>query len=371
LVIETGVFRKKNVIYGMIALLSVSLFFLGCPTEASDDTNPVSNVMPDGSAGPDLTSPGAGTQALLDALENLPGAGTDFTVGLDPSGVPTITVTTSSTIDSLPPIPPGTKLVVDLGTNSASVTNPINNTGTFTVKGNGTLTVNDDITNSGTIEIAPGATLATTDPVTNNGKLTVGGTITQSGMLDNDGDIVVTGIYNVNNPTTSGTNTGTISVESGGKISGVSGNIVEGDGFHVIKEGGKALYNGNATVGAATDNPVVTLTSGTFSYNYYEYRLDGIAILNLGFPFGGQLSDTLTLTITENGSLTIASGAGVSGSKFGQKIIIRGSLTIDGGGTNNFYAASSGTTEAPATGKTYTWVTDADGGNTDGWKADS
>jgi hypothetical protein len=368
---------KKNVIYGIIALLSVSLFFLGCPTEASDSTDASSQIGPDGSAGPNLTSPGAAAQAAEDALKALlEGAGispTDASVTVSGSTV-TLTLTASVALDNLE-VSPGTTLAITGDT--LTVSGPITNSGTLVVDSTAGLTLvapgpGDPpvvITNTGTIQVEGPLTVPANTSIVNSGNITVDATYTLGGTIDNTGTIVVPsgGTYDITNTGLTGTNGGTIIVEAGGKIKAGGSNLVNGNGLHIIKKGGEAYYNNVVLVGdSGSSSPIVMLTdsdlAAEFSYNNAQYNLKSDATVTT-FQFAAT-SNTLTLTIASGKILTI-SGT-VVGSVVGQKIVNNGTITVSG--TSNFYENGNSTAESSPGAYTYTWVANAGGSASAGWE---
>jgi hypothetical protein len=315
---ETGVFMKKNVIYGIIALLSVSLFFLGCPTEASDDTNPVSNVIPDGSAGPDLTSPGAGTAALVDALETLFAATGNGSTVSKTGNIVTVTLGGTENLPDLT-VSPGTELVIDLGTNTLDV-ETINNAGILSVTATGTttLTVTDPISNTGTLEVGTGVTLTTDDSITNSGTLTVDGNlmVDVSGSIVNNGNIDVNGTYTLTAGAT-GTNNGKVNIGATAELHAGQDVRFGGNGTNEVQAGGKVYFDDETYpfIGTGSDTDAVFQLTGvgsTFTYNNDQYILNGTATLNDASGNSDadvRLNPQTKLTIKENGVLTIASGA--------------------------------------------------------------
>jgi hypothetical protein len=375
---------KKNVIFGIIALLSVSLFFLGCPTEASDDTNPASSVVPDGSAGPDLTSPGAAAAALADALTSIAGVNASD-VGVSGNTI-TYTVPAGTTLTSLPPIPPGTELVIT--GDDLTVTGPINNTGTIAVEGS--LIAQNDFTNSGTLTVDGGGEL--TVGATLN--VAVGGTLDVAGDIINNGNIVVNGTYNIADGVGGGsTNTGTVTIGPGAVVINGFGVNISGAGINVVQAGGTVRFDGDTIPFIGGADAIFNLTSGTFTYDNNGYVLAGAATLTNAKGSEVYLDFSKPLTINNDGALTIAADAilrmsncvsdttlpivgdlGSTGTN-APKIVwsATGSSRFSGSSTyyyfyDNGYSSGAGGGDQTPAAATYEWTDDVIGGGSfAGW----
>jgi hypothetical protein len=98
--------------------------------------------------------------------------------------------------------------------------------------------------------------------------------------------------------TATGSSTGNVTIKSGGITKALGGGNMDGTGFTVVKQGGKA-YLGDAlnalaliigpTPTGQNDIPVIALTSGKLSLNNAGYELDGVATLN-GLQAAGNSS---------------------------------------------------------------------------------
>jgi hypothetical protein len=238
---------SKKIVFGMIALLSVSLFFLGCPTEASDDGDNAPSTLPDTPSTPNTPSspspptPAQAAKSLADSLEDiLPTTAVVTTAG------DTVTITSS----------------VDL-----TIEEPVNIPAGVTLEG--TLALDKNLTVTERVVVAPGATLKV-------------GTSGAGALSLNNADVTVYGTFIIENGTTGSATEGTVTIESGGKIISGVGVAISG-GETIVKAGGTAVVNGVTThplVG--TDSSAqFNLTSGTFTYSdTIGYELGGEATIN-------------------------------------------------------------------------------------------
>ncbi|MFP3090208.1 hypothetical protein LQZ21_07755 [Treponema sp. TIM-1] len=369
---------NKKLVYGMIALLSVSFLILGCSTGTSNDSSTVNppSPTPPGTTGASGTS--APTKAELaanaaSALEDGTRTGT-VTVTPNPAdGSVTIGGSGTLTIDSLK-IDSGVKIVV-ASTATLVVEGDITNDGTIEVAGTYTLAEDATVTNNGTITIGTGAefevegtiansgtiavtgvsttfTLAAGAAATNTGTIAIGtgaefkltkedtggGTTIPAASFTNGGTINVSGTdskYTLEDGVT-GINEGTVTVGPGATVAAGVGVNFTGNGKNIVSAGGTAIVNGVSApfVGPSGGGttPHFELTSGTFSYNNNEYILAGVAtvknhdsslyaVLYLQKDIDTTDSTyTQTLTIARGGKLTIQAG---------QYISLRGSRDFD------------------------------------------
>jgi hypothetical protein len=336
--INRQVFMKKKFLYGMIVLLSVSLFFLGCPTEADDGDTTGAPV--DDSGGTSLT-PGEAAKALAKTLTDL-----GFTV-----------------VDS----GNGSLSITGAGGTTALITQP------FSVPAGVTLTLTEGATVTSTITVGSDATVAI--PAGKD-------LIVSTGTINNAGAIEVTGTYTLQN-TAHGANTGTVTVKSGGQIN--SGAPISGNGINVVESGGKVSFNDTGSP-LFIDNStglikLSTSPAGKFSYGngFYaveagEVTLDGAALLDSqAEPLTIKAGAKLIIDGT-NGDLTLRNSTaanptlrGLDGAQI--EIESSGSITFaSGAGVEvNFYD-STGTQESspPADDDTYTWGT-VPGESFSGW----
>ncbi|MDR1468620.1 MAG: hypothetical protein LBT00_04940 [Spirochaetaceae bacterium] len=345
---------KKFFIIGLTALLGVSLFLTGCPTDA-DDTDGLSEA-----------------EKATNELAN--------------TGVLNGKATASGTTVTL-------KEGVDL-----------EDAEPFVIPAGVTLAVPDGIILS----------VDSTAELTVTGALTVEGTLT----IPQSGEIVVeSGGEYVLEDGADGTNEGTITIESGGSTWGKGGDIT-GNGVNVVEKGGKAYLHGTTatdrdyvvgdapvTAGENAVNaaPIILLTTAEtkITFNNAGFRLDGEATLN-GIEVAEQPNDKLfflltpqILTIGVSSTLTIPnsplnetgftilltpveeSGPPVLLGESGAKIILQprgfiafteddGNFTADFSSKswNNFYSGTS-TKETGAYGtllnNTYNWNANAGG----------
>jgi hypothetical protein len=160
----------------------------------------------------------------------------------------------------------------------------------------------------------------------------------------------------------SSVNEGNIVVEPGGTISAESGTyVVTGDGWHVIKAGGKAKYGDGYLVGTSADTTAMVLTSGTFSYSYSDYLLEGNAAIKFSLNFAPQTADDLTLTVAEGATLTIDGEVSgnyqkITGSKAGHTVVVEGTIAFGNDGNSNFYDGSN-QLKSSITEGTFKWTT--------------
>jgi hypothetical protein len=150
---------KKKFLFGMIALLSISLFFLGCPTEADDDNTTNTPAIPPYIEDNTNKTPQQGAKTAKEVLQGL-----GFTVTDNGLGTITITAAPASGVISQPiAIPQGVTLVVNA--TPIRATQPINvgYGGTLEVVNGNTLTV-DNLVSNGDLVILGG--LVVTGPST-------------------------------------------------------------------------------------------------------------------------------------------------------------------------------------------------------------
>jgi hypothetical protein len=364
----------KFFIIGLTVLLGVSLFLLGCPPEASDDDSPGGNwydplgsgfsevgntvtVTGDVPLNKPLTIPAGKTLKIADDGTRTIGNGGSIaveaggTLMVDEGGTLTVTGTLAGTNGT-------SQLVLGAGVTSIVAGDSLT-AGTYlwaagawldetTVTANagstvtglggaGNVAVNlDDPTKvsltvsevepAASFEVSEGITLAVPDgkalsvahdvtfTVTGAIEVAVGGEIT----VESGGEYVLA-------LGASGTNEGTITIESGGSTWSKGGNIA-GEGVNVIEKGSKA-YLGGATaaervymighenvtqvVNAVNPAPIILLTGAEakLTFNDTTYRLDGDATLNGIWNQGTDnlfnLGESQTLTIGADSTLTI------------------------------------------------------------------
>jgi hypothetical protein len=358
---------KKRFIFGMIALLSVSLFFLGCPTDANDDTASTSFLPPD--EGGTRPSPAAQGKALAAAL-------TAAGVSVKDDGNGGLTIDADTTLDTPVSVPAGVNLAVDPGV-TLTVDAPL------TVSSGGTLSVKN-------------ATLAVNETITVEGTFAVDGA--NAIDIQAGGGIEVTGTYNLA-ANAGGNNLGTVTIGPGGVVRNGANVNIGGGGTNVVQAGGTVYFNGDSVPFIGTDATAkFQVTQGTFTYTNGGYTLEGKATVALGNDDSGdaiaRISEDKRLTLAAGAELTIAaagslrisnnSGAGgsaIKGTDATSKVIIEASSTGRGlyynyasysGGYTYFFENDGTTTTVSAADYsvapgTYTWdatlVT-----NAGGWK---
>ena len=165
-----------------------------------------------------------------------------------------------------------------------------------------------------TTKIANGATLIVAEDVTF--------TVNQTSILNvaDNANVVVNGKLTTASGAT-GTNNGTITVESGGIVVSTDDNAVGGTGKTVVKTGGKAYWGGESgdgstlIAGASSDTTAVFQlgTGATFSFNNTSFGVAGGEVtVATNFTINSKLQ---VLTIEASGTLIlskIASGNTVS-----------------------------------------------------------
>ncbi|MDR2210593.1 MAG: hypothetical protein LBO65_03885 [Spirochaetaceae bacterium] len=344
---------KRKILYGLIALLSISVLFFGCSTGTSNDSSTVIPLPSD----PDPITPTTPADAARDfsiALSAL----LDDTIKDDTTVVyngSTVTLdTTGGTviIDSSFIIPSGVTLVLpddDLTVTTGSLTN----NGTLSLADTKSINVATSLINNGGISVAGGEalTLASGDLV-NGGTLSLegdftvtAGNVTNSGTITADGDLIVTvgtitnsGTLSLNSVTPSYnalSNSGRIEISSSTTLA-VTGNFAnEANGTLDVKGGITGdVTNAGTIVGAAGKNITGAVTnSGTISVP------TGIFTVTSSFTNNGDGSITGaagTLAVTgaivnnANKTLTVANGVTVTtADNFTNEgtIVVRGTLT--------------------------------------------
>jgi hypothetical protein len=364
---------KKNMLFGMIAWLSVSLFFLGCPTDASDD-NDTSYNMPDQGNGAPPNS-GQSGKALADALTSL-----GITVTDDGKG--NITITGSPTLSTPVSVPNGATLSVATGqTLTVDAPLTVSSGGTLSVPGTSTLTVNG------------------------------GKSLTVAGTLDAEGTLDVAGPVSVENGGTisialgaNGDLTDTITVKAGGTIEDLNdggGSLWggSGTGSYVYEAGAKAFVANSGTpvlrIGGAGTGATIELASGAdLTQTKTAYTLSGnvtvkdnYGVVSQNITIGASSTLTVDLSGTDKNVYLFAQMK-IEGTATTSSIVITGTgaptdntiqLAQPNTNGNNFYASGTKNgishtksglyagTYTGIPGGTYTWSTSADGGSAAGW----
>ncbi|MFP3090210.1 hypothetical protein LQZ21_07765 [Treponema sp. TIM-1] len=371
---------KKKLLYGMIALLSVSLFFIGCPTEADDGGAPGSPFDDSGGKRP---SPGESAKALAATL-------TSLGIPVVDAGNGKLRISNATTITQPFAVPSGVELTVVTGTTiSAPVTV---GSGATLVVPSGTITVQDGtgtqgtITNAGTIEVQSGGNLnvAATGTLNNTGTIEVQGSGTLTGAADgtinNTGAIAVAGTYTLATDV-EGTNNGTVTVASTGTVSAASGVRIAGTGINIVDAGGTVIaddISSPSLIGTSGSTFQLSTTApvGKFSYGNGFFAVEQG---NVTLAEDYELRPNLTLTV-KAGKLIIDSGdtltlknstadnpvlRGVAGAQ----VEITGTISFDPSTIVNFYDRLTGAVVGSVTG-TYTWTNDVGGANAGkaGWQ---
>jgi LysM repeat protein len=371
--------NKKFFIIGLTVLLGVSLFLTGCPTDADGDDSPGGNwydalgsdtVTGADPLNEDLTVPAGETLTVSGTLTVASGV----TLTVDEGGTLTVTGTlkgtdgtsqlvlganVTSTVAEVS-LSEGTYLWaagawLDQVTVTTAVTTALTNLGMSNVeadpedptkiklKESATFSGSPEILAGVTLAVPEGRTLSVNDSVTftvtgaievaASGEITVvsGGTLAVAGTLEvagtltipENGEVVVeSGGEYVLALGASGTNAGTITIESGGSTWGKGGNIA-GTGVNVIEKGGKAYLGGDNEAArtymighevveagvAANIAPIIQLmVDGTeLAFNNAGFELNGTATLNgmLDGNYHFTVESPQTLKIGEGSTLTI------------------------------------------------------------------
>jgi hypothetical protein len=340
---------KKKFLFGMIALLSISLFFLGCPTEADDDTVTTPGyVPPDGNGTGSPSTPQQGAKTIKDLL-----AGLGFiTTSTTNNGVEIITITGVGTsggiISQSISISAGVRLVVD--TIGISASSPINvgSGGTIEVTTGNDLTVYNLVSSGnldidGTVNVAGAVTVANVDLdngtliVDATGRLTVNGTLDLlDGVLTLNGPLDLNGVLDFTDSvgaTLDGVGPLTIN-DRPGAILYVADDLVLDAATTIVN-------NGTINVSAKLDNTTNTATfsngaSGKIIANGASAELD-LAFTNEGTILVPTAADVLTISgttaIENEGTIIIGDGGtlDLSGGTF--ENIVGGTIYIAYGGT--------------------------------------
>jgi hypothetical protein len=294
------VFMKKKLLYGMIVLVSVSLFFLGCPTDSSGDGpgNP--------SLGPDVNgtrpTPGQAAKALAADLEKAGITTTD-------NGNGNLVITGATAINTPISVPAGVNLTVTAGTTAITAPIIVGGGAAFGASGGGILALDT----GASVNVAPSGTLA----VSGTSAITIAAGVT----------VDLSGTYAVANGT-SGTNNGTIITKAGGEIRSGSGVAITG-GTNIVEAGGKVYFDGDLDPFIGTDDSArlnlisgtVTATQGTGT----AYILDGAVTLNdVSAGPDMWLSASIPTTLDVKGGSVLTIGPGASLSVYGNAISVSG-----------------------------------------------
>jgi hypothetical protein len=362
---------KKTVLYGIIALLSVSLFFLGCDTGTSSDGSTVNTPSwpwTEGTGGGGGNKHAEAAQAAQ-ALANLLGGGAT-------ANGPVVTI-------------PAGGLDLPVG---ASVTIPAD----VTLQVEGDFTVAGELVIEGDLALAPGTTLTVEGTVTATGEVTVPATA----VLDvpAGGEIAVEhgGVLTFEAGATGALN-GTITVESGATLADLNdggGSLWTGSavGEYVYKAGATIVVysGGNPVTRIGGSGATIELENGaTVTLKDGEMLLTGNATLKAQYG----IAEANILTIGANSQLTVQLSVGeyfyvndtaqILGADAGtSKIVLMGNpgdpiIKIkenSGSETNNFYKSDNSEVASTTvddcfeiTPDTYTWDGNADGTGVAGW----
>jgi hypothetical protein len=365
---EGGFIMKKNLLFGLIAVLTAILVFTGCPTGGGTDNDDNS-----GTGNGDETGKGDGTggggppppsidaekaaldlQVLINNAQKSTAVAIGTTVELQKSltignvVAPSFQVSRATAADkaALPDltIPSGVTLEVQSGFMlKVEGTGEVTVAGTLSTEGAAEIVVaGGTFTTTGTVAVATGGTLEAT-----GGTVKLGGPVTVAGTLDVTTTVTVTGAITVKKGGALITeeDLGTIKVEAGAIINDVtqskSGSLEELPKIVTITDvtisTAPTFETGKSYVLKPSSGAIVTLSSVSVS----------IPIGNtFSIPKGVTLevgANTLTVngTLTVAGALTVTSGSGsIAGNG---KIIVSGGTStgsplvpsLDGTGSYN------------------------------------
>jgi cytoskeletal protein CcmA (bactofilin family) len=383
---------KTKILAVMIALLSLSLFFLGCDTGTNSDSGSSAPVYPGGTTPGGGAGGGGNPQGAAAAAAALGGVAVGSTVlipaGKDIAG--TVNVPAGVTLQPQGALTISGTLNVegDLAVNAfgLTVTGTLNASGNVTVPAAATVTLTGEMTVAGDFNLAGTLTTASTTAITvgSGGTLIIAASATSS----------------------TGGLAGTITIAAGGAMVDM-----EPGGGSLWDTGatGKYVYEAGASVslvnspdpepvlriGPANSGATVQLASGakfeqaiaaykfiggevTITGDYrlsYPLALEGTSLKialsgpdkNVYLPDGGVITGDATSTITIEGSGT-------------DNNIIKVDVNTTSGG-NNFYDADIGGPSTPAavdpsgdgtyyliTPGVYAWSANADGASGSGWQ---
>jgi hypothetical protein len=180
--------------------------------------------------------------------------------------------------------------------------------------GGGTVTVNGT-----TVKVETGSKTVSSSTIHAGVKLEVsnGATFEVTGTINNTGTIEVNGTYTLGAGVT-GTNDGTVVIESGAVVRNGAGVNIGGTGTNIVKAGGTVYFNGDTVAYIGNNNAAkFNLTSGTFTYNNAGDVLEGTATHNdldstATWPPDVSISATDKFTIKRDSVLTIpVNGVGI------------------------------------------------------------
>jgi hypothetical protein len=296
---------NKKIFYGMIALLSVSLFFLGCDTGTSNDSNTVNPIWP-GTGGPNPPPNNEQGAASLASVLGQGAVANGSTVFFPAGATPTIARATEIPLGVTLSVPAGVTLTVSDG-------DPLTNED------------GDFLTNNGILDVA-GTLTINSGTLTNVGILNVTAPLTVPRNIDNRGTITVGG-------------TGAFTVTGGGIANSASGNIsVATTGAFTVT--GPITNNGTLTLAATTNTlgAVTAFTNGagavlnvnsavtTLPAAVTPFTNDGTIIV------GGAAAGTFTVPagLTNNGTISVLTADPVP-----VPPILAGTLVVTGAIVNN------------------------------------
>ncbi|MFP3091002.1 hypothetical protein LQZ21_11825 [Treponema sp. TIM-1] len=364
---------NKKTLFGMIALLSVSLLFFGCSTEASDsgtESSPTWPVSPTTPGGTPSISKGEAASRLAAALGT--GAASASADG-------TVILLASTPINGPIEIPTGVVLSVPASLTLTVASGPdLTNNGTLSVEGgltvsaglftndgtvylnppsSGTTSLPAGLTNNGILTVAAGDTLAVTGAVINTGTITAEGTITATGTFDNKGTGTITvvattgavtpsglltngGILTLNegiSPAAGLTNSGTITLATGETLA-VTGAI--GNSGTINATGGTVTGSGLITNDGTINAGTITGSAGITNTAYGDIVVGTLTITTAAITNSGDITvngaSTGAVGLTNNPSGVITVTAATPGS-----LAITGAITNDGTINANGVVSSS------------------------------
>ncbi|MDR2210315.1 MAG: hypothetical protein LBO65_02440 [Spirochaetaceae bacterium] len=316
---------KKVILYGLIALVSVSMLFLGCSTGTSSDSSTVVPLPPD-----------PGTVTPVNPVNAAKDFAADLYALIDPSTTDVVVTGSRVTIN---------KDGADTVAISSGIIIP---EGVTLYLEDDNLTVNGTITNNGALVLdkaKTATTTITTTAFTNNGSFSVASSgITLAGSANfingNKGTISLEGPFVVPGTTA---NAGTIT-GGGGVTLTASGGFINNSGTINVSTG---IFNISGDFTNANDGTGGTITGGTLAIigggtasNAGILIGAGGAILDVSAAASTQLANTgtikvplgTTFTVNNGNIVSTAGGLALAGTLNGT-VASTGTLSVGGGGT--------------------------------------
>ena len=271
--------------------------------------------------------------------------------------------------------------IVSIKGSDVTVTNTLNNTGTFQIESTGSFTIKDSQTLGGITTIDNSGSLVVNgivDDVSGNGRLTINtngdkkGQATVKATKSLDGTITNTGILNIQGTltaTTTFTNNGELNLAENVSYTvlnsmNLSG-IINNRGTLTIEGSAKVVNNYNnltvdGTIDVVTNNNITKNTNAQVTVNGTVKDLSGNSTVNISSSAnvtvveGKEITGIVTNnngTLTVNGRADDVSGNGIltintNGDKIGE-VTVKAGKTLSGNVTNNGILNMNGTLDIP------------------------